>query len=258
MSLKGRRVVVVGASAGIGRAVAVRAIDAGAEVTLVGRRADKLDDAVAEAGGGRAVVADIASEDGCRALGEAVAADGDVDLVVHAAGAAPFRLVADSSTEDWDQVLRTNVLGFQRTVQALLPSLRPPAMVAVLSSETVSDPRHALGAYAASKAAIEALVRQWRLEHPGLRFTNIRVGGTTPTEFGDAFDSALLDAVFPKWMSHGLFQEQMMETSEVADTLVGTFAAVLGAPGVGIEDLVLRSPSAVAGTLDQALAQNRP
>jgi len=251
--MKGRRVVVVGASAGIGRAVAVRAIDAGADVTLVGRRADRLDDAIAEAGGGQAIVADIASEEGCHDLGEQVAADGDVDLVLHAAGAAPFRLVADTTTEEWDHVLRTNVLGFQRTLQALLPSLAPPAIVAALSSETVSDPRHALGPYAASKAALEALLRQWRLEHPGLRFCNVRVGGTQPTEFGDGFDPDLFGPVFDQWLRHGLFQDQMMDTAEVADVLVGIFAAALAAPGVGLDDLVLRSPSGVAGSLGDAL-----
>ena len=253
MRMDGRRVVVVGASAGIGRAVAVRAIDAGADVTLVGRRADRLDDAIAEAGGGRALVADIADEDSCRAMGEDIAADGPVDLVVHAAGAAPFRLIADTSAEEWDHVLRTNVLGFQRSVQALLPALPPPAIIAVLSSETVSHPRHALGPYAASKAALEALVRQWRLEHPGLRFSNVRVGGTQPTEFGDAFDADLFGAVFDQWMRHGLFQERFMDTAEVADVLVGVFAAALAAPSVGLDDLVLRSPSGVAGSLDEAL-----
>ncbi|MGZ4784600.1 MAG: SDR family NAD(P)-dependent oxidoreductase, partial [Acidimicrobiales bacterium] len=59
-SLAGRRVLVVGASAGVGRAFAELAIRAGARVVLAARRAERLDEIVAAAGGGVAVAGDVA------------------------------------------------------------------------------------------------------------------------------------------------------------------------------------------------------
>ena len=61
-ALAGRRVLVAGASAGIGRAFAVHAVGAGAEVVLVARRAEALQEVVAEAGGGHAVAATSATK----------------------------------------------------------------------------------------------------------------------------------------------------------------------------------------------------
>ena len=55
--------------------------------------------------------------------------------------------------------MRTNVVGFNEVVRAVLSHLSPSAVVAALSSETVDHPRQALAAYAASKAALEASIR---------------------------------------------------------------------------------------------------
>src|SRR5687767_6516622 len=89
-ALANRHVIVTGASSGIGRALAVRAIRSGAQVLLTARREDRLADAIAEAGGGIAVHADLADPSDCeRTADEARRHFGSVDLVVYAAGVAP-------------------------------------------------------------------------------------------------------------------------------------------------------------------------
>jgi len=256
-SLAERKVLVVGASAGIGRSIAMRAISDGADVLVAARRADRLDQLVAEAGGGTSLVVDVSRGDQAARMTDAVSALGGLDLVVYSVGSAPLRLIANTVPEDWDAVMRTNVVGFNEVVRAVLPHLSPTSVVAALSSEIVDHPRAALAAYAASKAALEVSIRAWRTEHPGRRFCCIRVGATVPTEFGDAFDGDVLRQVLDRWVMQGLVQEEFMDTDDVAAVLVDTLAVLLAHPGVAIEDLVLRSPSPVVGSARPAIANAR-
>jgi NAD(P)-dependent dehydrogenase (short-subunit alcohol dehydrogenase family) len=247
-SLDGRRVLVVGASAGIGRSFAVRAIRTGADVIVAARRVNRLESLVAEAGPCLAVPVDLARPDGFEDLAAAVS-DGDpLDLVVSTAGSAPLRYVADTTPDDWAHVLGTNVGGFNELVRTVLPHLHRSAVVAAVSSETVDQPREGLAAYGASKAALEASIRGWRTEHPERRFTCIRVGATQPTEFGAGFDGELLGPILDQWVLRGLLQERFMATDDVAAVLVDTLAVIVAHPGVAMEDMVLRSPSAVVGS----------
>lgn len=245
--LAGRRVVVVGASAGIGRAVAMSAVKAGASVVVAARRAEALADAIADAdadgGRGTAVVADVALADDCaRLAADTKAALGEVDLVVFAAGVAPLRRIEDHSAEDWSATIAVNTIGFNLVVAALRPLLAPGAIVAALSSETAAHPRYGLAAYNASKAALDMSVRSWRVEHPAIRFTRVTVGSTVGTAFGDGFDPELLGAAYRIWTRQGLTQRTFMTPEELASLLLGVLATALAHPGVGLEDLTLRPP----------------
>jgi NAD(P)-dependent dehydrogenase (short-subunit alcohol dehydrogenase family) len=253
-ALAGRRILVAGASAGIGRALAVRAIRDGAEVLLAARRPDRLEQVCREAGGGHPVTADLCRRQDCdRLAAQARERLGQIDVLVCCIGAAPLRMLADTTDEDWERVLQTNVMGVHRLLQACLPALAPGGMVIVLSSETVHQPRTGLGAYAAGKAALERLVEGWRTERPGARFTTVRVGATFPTDFGNDFEPRLLGRVLNDWSVRGLAQQEFMAPDEVAEVLAGVIAAAAGHPGIGLDHLTLRSPSPVVGTFDSAL-----
>jgi NAD(P)-dependent dehydrogenase (short-subunit alcohol dehydrogenase family) len=242
--LDGRRVVVVGASAGIGRSFAVHAAAEGARVVAVARRADRLEELVTEMGGGTAVVADISEDDDCRRMADEARRDlGEVDVVLHAAALAPLKRFTDTTADDWRRVLGTNVIGVHQVINAMLPVLAAGAIVGVMSSETVGQPRSGLGAYSASKAALEESLRCWHTEHPNIRFSCVAVGSTVPTEFGLSFDLPLLGDLMSDWALHGLAQAEFMDTDEVGDFLVHMYAAALPYAQVNIEHLVLRSPS---------------
>lgn len=120
-----------------------------------------------------------------------------------------------------------NVVGGHQILRAAMPHLRPAAIAACGSSETVGQPRTALGAYNASKAALEESLRIWRAEHPEVRFSCVSVGATFPTEFGSAFDPELLVASLDDWTRRGPMQERYMPTDDLAGVLIGTFAATL-------------------------------
>jgi NAD(P)-dependent dehydrogenase (short-subunit alcohol dehydrogenase family) len=246
-TLAGRTVLVIGASAGIGRSFATRAVQSGAEVVVVARRADRLEALVTEAGTCTTLAVDISRPDQLGRIADTMEGIGTLDLVLFSAGSAPLRTIRETTADDWDSVMRTNVVGFNDVVRTLLPHLSPHAVVAALSSESVHQPRDALLAYSASKAALEASIRGWRLEHPEIRFSCIRVGATFPTEFGDAFEGAVLGPVYQQWGTRGLLQEEMMDTDEVAAVLFDTLAVLIDHPGVAMEDVVVRSPSPIVG-----------
>jgi NAD(P)-dependent dehydrogenase (short-subunit alcohol dehydrogenase family) len=246
--LKGRRVLVVGASAGIGRAFAVRALDAGAHVVVTSRRADRLDTLLTEADSDLGIVAvgDVRKEEDCRRIvAQAGSALGEIDLILYSAGVAPLEPLASTTAADWASVLETHVLGLHHVVQAALEHLSPAAVVAVLSSETVGRPRSMMGAYGASKAALEESVRTWSLEQPLVRFSTIAVGGCFPTEFGASFDPGHLTDALNDWTRHGLMTERMLDPDDVAGTLVGILGTALDYPDVGLEHMVIRANSPV-------------
>jgi NAD(P)-dependent dehydrogenase (short-subunit alcohol dehydrogenase family) len=243
-SLTGKRVVVVGASAGIGRAFAVRAGKEGAKLVLAGRRGDKLAEVVAELGNATAVAADIRRPADCARIA-AVAEEtlGQIDLLLISSGYAPLKMFADTDAQDWLDVFETNVIGVHETIRALLPALTPWAIVAAMSSDSVRHPHTALGAYSSSKAALERCLVSWRMEKPRYRFSCIEVSGTVPTDFTSAFDPELLGTALTEWLARGLVQESRMTPEGVADVLAGVFAAAIDHPDVGLESVVVKSPT---------------
>jgi NAD(P)-dependent dehydrogenase (short-subunit alcohol dehydrogenase family) len=245
--LDGRRVLVVGASAGIGRAFARAAVAAGATTVVAARRRHVLDEVVREAGGGTPIAADICIEDDRRALVEQTLEQlGGLDLVLSTVGVADLSHLLDADAASWTRTLEVNVVAQNQLLRELVPRLEPGTVVAVASSDTAMAPRAALVAYAASKAALETSLQGWRTEHPGIRFSCVALGATIPTEFGDSFHGPTLGAAFGEWARHGQVQERYMDADEVARFLVAAYGAALDCPSLGVEHLTLRSPSRVA------------
>ncbi|MFC5141575.1 SDR family oxidoreductase [Actinomycetospora rhizophila] len=178
-SLDGRRVVVTGASSGIGAAVARAAADAGARVGLLARRADRLEALAAEVGG-RAGVADVTDAAAVtRAVDELAGALGGVDAVVAAAGTMHLGAVSETDPQRWREVFDVNVHGLLATARAALPHLGEGASwVTVSSMSGRRVPSAAGGVYAASKHAAHAVDETLRREAGarGVRVTTVAPG----------------------------------------------------------------------------------
>jgi NAD(P)-dependent dehydrogenase (short-subunit alcohol dehydrogenase family) len=256
-TLEGKRILVVGASSGIGRAFALRAVQQGAHVVVSARRAGHLAELIREAGGGVAITGDVRIPADCeRIAAEAAATLGSIDLLLYTVGAAPLRRFADTTADDWRAVLETNLVGPHQVIRAALGSFAPGALVAVLSSEAVGRPYVGLGAYVCSKAALEESLRMWRTERPELRVCCVTQGASMPTDFGSAFDLDLLGEVMQEWGRLGV-ASGVMNTDDVVGVMTSTFAAALANPGVGLEHIVLRPPSAVAAPLEMSIDMAR-
>jgi NAD(P)-dependent dehydrogenase (short-subunit alcohol dehydrogenase family) len=229
----------------------------GADVVFHGRRADLLEQAVAAAGGGHAVVADLENPDACAKLVEtAVEYLGQIDLIVHAASMSNLAVINDLDGEAWAGVYAINVIAPALVVRAAIPYLSSGAICAFLSSESVGQPYHGLIPYISSKAALEEMIRGLRLEHPEFRFTCVRVGQTTPTDITRSYDLALAAELFPKWIAHGRITAQTMDVVEVGSIIASSLNEVLGTPTVEMQDLVLRPPGGILSSDAAAAVAN--
>jgi len=228
-SLDGRRVLVVGASSGIGRAVAIAAGRAGARVAVAARRLALVEEAAAEirAAGGeaRAWRCDVTEVAECSALvAEAAAWMGGIDVLVYMSGSSPLVRVADASATLWHEMLATNLVGAAMVVSAALEHLRAAAdPVVVVTTHSMGTPWPWLGVYGATKAGLAELARGLRAEEPRLRVLCVAVGNTA-TSFADSWDPETAAHAFEQWASDGLLHYEVLQAQEMADAIL---AAVL-------------------------------
>jgi NAD(P)-dependent dehydrogenase (short-subunit alcohol dehydrogenase family) len=234
-TLTSARILVVGASAGIGRAFAHHAKAMGAQVCVTARRTDKL----AELEGCHPVTADITDPDDChRLVAEAVAWLGDIDLHHHAAGAGTMAPIERPDAAAWARDYAVNVIGPTVVTAAALPHLAPDALVTFLSSESTGETRWGMAPYTATKSALDATIRSWRVEHPERRFQRIVMGATMPTDFGNGFGMEVLTTAFERWAAAGVSMTAM-ETDEVGRHLAEVMAVLLAHPTIDVPDLCL-------------------
>jgi 3-oxoacyl-[acyl-carrier protein] reductase len=167
-NLSGKTALVTGASRGIGRASALALAAAGAQVLVhYGRGATEADGVVAEIrkAGGRAdaVAADMAVADGPHKLAKlARNVVGDrLDILVANAGISKAVTIEETTVEDFDKLFAVNVRAPFFLVQQLLPILSRGSCVVFLSSLGARAVVGALPAYAATKGAIDTLVKHF-------------------------------------------------------------------------------------------------
>lgn len=227
--LAGRRALVVGASRGIGRAVAEHAWRAGCQVAIAARAGAALDEVAAGLGGDVvAIPTDVRDPDDCEAvIDRAVRALGGLDVLVHAAGVSPLAPVADADADTWRAVLETNVMGPALVLRhALGPLTAAGGHALFLSSTMVGRPWPALGPYAASRAALEELLRAVRREHPAVRVTTVVVGPTR-TGFEQHWDPALATSMLARWRAEGYLVDgaESLRTDDVAAGVLAIVAS---------------------------------
>ncbi|MFG2248976.1 SDR family NAD(P)-dependent oxidoreductase [Spirillospora sp. NPDC048823] len=165
-TLAGRRVLITGAARGIGAALATRLHERGARVALTGLEPDQLAAVAAECGQAPWWSCDVTDRGGVEeVVNDAVRALGGLDVVVANAGVAAQMPIIHGDPAILEQSLRVNVLGVHNTLRAAGPHIsheRGYALAVASLAAAVHAPL--LGAYSASKAAVEALGNTLRAE----------------------------------------------------------------------------------------------
>src|SRR6266436_3733528 len=178
-TLTGKTALVTGASRGMGRASALALAAAGAQVLVhYGRGAKEADGVVAEIrkAGGRAdaIGTDLAAADGASKLArQARSIVGDrLDILVANAGVSKAATIEETTVEDFDKLFAVNVRAPYFLVQQLLPVLREGSSVILVSSLGAHAAVGTLSAYAATKGAIDTLVKYFAVA-PGVIDTDM-------------------------------------------------------------------------------------
>jgi NAD(P)-dependent dehydrogenase (short-subunit alcohol dehydrogenase family) len=220
------RAIVVGASSGLGRCIAIGLGQRGAKVAVMARRRERLVDTAKEIGPGTlAIPCDATDPTSCRdAIEEAASGLGGIDALVYAPGVGPLARLVDVDAATWRSAFDTNVIGAALVTAAAIPHLtasRGAAAYLSTVSASLTPPWPGLGAYAVSKAALDKLVEAWRNEHPQVGFTRVVVGdcaggqGDSAIEFNRGWDMALAAELIPLWSAQRYLSGSLMDVEEL-------------------------------------------
>lgn len=185
--LTGRVAVIVGASSGIGEAVAVALAREGCHIALAARRKEAL-----EAVKRRIVVregkvitkqTDVTSKTQVDVLIRTAENElGPVDILVSCAGVMYYTMMANTQTDEWDRTVDVNCKGLLHCLSSTVPSMlsRGTGHIVAISSDAGRKVFPGLGIYSASKFFVEATLQSLRLETAGkgLRVTSVQPGNT--------------------------------------------------------------------------------
>jgi short-subunit dehydrogenase len=250
-SIEGKRILITGASSGIGRETAMKIGEAGGEVLLVSRTREKLDE-VAEGVrklGGTAHVhpCDLSDMDDIQRLADEVLEQhGGIDILVNNAGRSIRRSLKASYDRfhDYERTMQLNYFGALRLILAFMPGMRDRKRGHIINVSSIgvqtNTPR--FSAYVASKAALDAFSRCVAPEviGDGVHITTIymplvRTPMIAPTNIYDAFPTLTPDEAAL------MITDAMIDKPKRLATRLGTFGQILYAVSPKIVDQVMNT-----------------
>ena len=197
LDLANRTAVVIGATSGIGKAIALGLAEAGADVVPTGRRSKLVNEAARdiEARGRRslAITADVADGDSIQTLADKVIEKfGKVDILVNAAGRTVRRPTLDVSDAEWNEIMDTNLTGMLRACRVFGRHMieRRYGRIINIGSLTSVVALFEVAAYGASKAGVAALTKSLSVEWAP---HGVCVNAILPGVFRTALNEGLLD-----------------------------------------------------------------
>lgn len=234
--IKGKVIVITGASSGIGQATTLLLAQRGALVVLGARRTDKLEQLAGniKTAGGHAIYAatDVTQRHDLENLvGLAVATYGKLDVIINNAGIAPLSLLDELRVDDWDSMIDVNIKGVLHGIAAALPVFRKQGFGHVINTAStaafVINPLSVI--YSATKFAVRAISEGLRQEAganlrvttitPGIINTNLVDTITDPgmkAKIADAMDKiAISPDAIARAMAYAIEQPAEVDVSEI-------------------------------------------
>lgn len=192
-NIKGKVVVITGASSGLGEATVRKLAAEGARLVIGARRLDRLQALAAELdlGEAAAVQTDVSSFEQVKALVDhAVATHGRIDVILNNAGLMPHSLLERGKVEDWDRMIDVNLKGTLYGIGAALPHMKAQKSGHIINVSSVAGHkvRPSSAVYAATKTAVRVISEGLRME---VKPYNIRTTVISP----GAVESELADSI---------------------------------------------------------------
>lgn len=218
--LDGKVALVTGAAVGIGRAAANALAAQGATVVLL----DRDDPAPLTDGASQSLTVDVTDAAAVeQAIATVVADHGRLDILVNAAGIQRYGSVVDAPTEQWHEVIATNLTSVWLTTKYAVPHLEATGAGAIVNVASVQAfvSQRGVAAYTASKGGLVALTNALAVDHAPLVRANCVAPGSVDTPMlrnaaADFSDDP--DAMVKEWgMMHPL--ERVAKASEVGETI---------------------------------------
>ncbi len=213
-SIKNKVAVITGGNSGIGFATAKVLCEKGAKVIITGRRKEAIESAAAQLGV-TGIIADQSSLADIERLVEDVSEKfGKVDILLINAGITKFSAIELMAESVFDEIMNVNFKGAYFTLSKFIPVLNDNASVVLLSSTSATISPQSASVYAASKAAINAVMKIAALE---LAPRKIRVNAVSPGPIATEIMSKLgLDESIEKQIINSIPLSRLGKAEEVA------------------------------------------
>lgn len=178
--LENKTALVTGGGTGIGRTLAKRLADEGAQVLIIGRNEDTLKESATQDNKISYMVADIGNSDDIQQIvSEIEQRYGKLDILVNNAGMAPVTPFTEVDMSEFDNTYRVNVRGLLELTKETLSFIKQvKGNIVNISTALVSSPLANMSVYSSSKAAVNSLTRVWakELAKDGVRVNSVGVG----------------------------------------------------------------------------------
>jgi NAD(P)-dependent dehydrogenase (short-subunit alcohol dehydrogenase family) len=267
-SIEGKRILITGASSGIGQETALKIGEAGGEVILVSRTREKLEEVASEVEkrGGTAHVhpCDLSDMDDVQRLADEVLEEhGGVDILINNAGRSIRRSLKASTDRphDFERTMQLNYFGALRLILAFTPGMRERKRGHIINVSSIgvqtNTPR--FSAYVASKAALDAFSRCVAPEMIGdnVHITTIymplvRTPMIAPTNIYDAFPTLTPDEAAQ------MITDAMIDKPKRLATRLGTFGQILYAVSPKIVDQIMNTAYNIFPDSKAARGEKKP
>jgi NAD(P)-dependent dehydrogenase (short-subunit alcohol dehydrogenase family) len=217
-NLKNKVAVITGGNSGIGYATAKKLSEDGVQVIITGRRKEAIEKAASELN----VTGLIADQSNLQAIEELVtevtSRFGKIDVLLINAGITKFATIELMTENVFDEIMNVNFRGAYFTLSKFIPILNDNASVVLLSSTSATISPQSASVYAASKAAINAVMKIAALE---LAFRKIRVNAVSPGPIATEIMNKIgLDDKLENQLIGSIPLARMGKADEVADLII--------------------------------------
>ncbi len=197
VNLRNKVIVITGASSGIGRATAIGAGRAGANIVVAARRFDRLQKVAEEieGSGGKALAVETDLSDPSQIeslIAKSIARFGCIDVLINNAAIGVYATVDETTPEQMEKLWRVNYMGTFHAIKNVLPLMRKQNSGQIITIASMSGRRgaHFKSAYCATKFAQIGLMESLRMELMGTKIhCSLIFPGGTNTEFFQVIDN---------------------------------------------------------------------